>query len=397
MKKLWMLMLLTALAPVSQAAEPIVIGLSYPKSGAQKWLGLSQMRGALMAADKINATGGLLGRPLELRSLDSAGKAKKAVANVDAFLDQGAVMIVGSATSEEAIAVGQRAEERGVPYFVPLAYGNEVTSRYGHSYLFREGPSARMANNVLMEYLGTQMPNQRYFIITGDDVIRSGGVDSLVSASRSGEVSSPAHYRAALKLAAESDAQILVLMLYGEALTDAMRMVERLRLKERMAVVVPNLSDEAVLQAGPTVMEGVIGSTPWTWRSPEREQNEQGKAFVDAFVKQYGDYPSSVVASTYSAVMQWADAVSRANTTSAVPVIQALEGHRYQLLKDEQVWRALDHQNIQSMFVVKVRKRADVMRDELKQDYFEELYWMESEVAAPTEAEVRLERSLGTR
>ncbi|WP_342244556.1 ABC transporter substrate-binding protein [Pseudomonas sp. OTU5201] len=381
-----------------QAAEPMAIGLSYPKTGVHKWEGLSQVRGAIMAVEEINAAGGVLGRPIELLTRDSAGRADKAVSNVDAFADGGAVMVMGSATSEEATAAGRRAKDRGLPYFVPLAYANAVTSRDGHDYLFREGPSAAMANNVLMEYLSTQMPNKRFFIITGDDVIPSGGVDSLVAASQSGDVSDPKHYRAALKAAAESDAQVLVLMLYGENVTDAMRIVDRLQLKKRMMIVVPSLSHEAVLQAGPSLMEDVIGSDSWTWRTPQRENNKRGQAFVDAFVRQYGEYPSSAVASAYGIVREWADAVSRANSTSAPSVIKALEGHRYQLLKDQQVWRALDHQNVQSMYVVKVRKRADVMRDELKQDYFEELYWMEGEVAAPTEEVVRLERSaLGKR
>nr|WP_160090261.1 ABC transporter substrate-binding protein [Pseudomonas sp. 9AZ] len=393
MLKHLMAALLVFIAQKGLAAEPIVIGLSYPKSGVHKWEGLSQMRGALMATEEINAEGGLLGRPLELQSRDSAGRAEKAIGNVDALADRGAVMIVGGATSAEAIAAGRKAKERGLPYFTPLAYANEVTSRYGHEYLFREGPSARMANNVLMEYLDSQMPNKRFFIITSDDAIPNARVDSLVAASRSGDVADPKHYRAALKAAAESNAQVLVLMLYGENVTDAMRIVDTLRLKERMTIVVPNLSHEVVVQAGPSLMEGVIGSDSWTWRTPQREHNERGQAFVDAFVKQYGEYPSSAVAATYGSVRQWADAVSRASTTNAPAVIRALEGHSYRLLKDDQVWRALDHQNVQSMSVVRVRKRAEVMRDALKQDYFEELYWMEGEVAAPTEEEVRLERT----
>ncbi len=393
MSKGWLVAIALFLAQSIQAADPIPIGLSYPKSGVHKWEGLSQARGALMAVEEINKAGGVLGRPIELLLRDSAGRVEKATVNINWFADQGAAMVMGSATSEEAMAAGKVAKERGLPYFVPLAYANEVTSRFGHAYLFREGPSAQMANSVLMEYFGTRMPNHRFFIITGDDVIPNAREGSLVTASRSGDKSEPNHYRAALRAAAESDAQVLVLMLYGESLVDAMRIVEKLQLKKRMSIVVPNLSHEAVLQAGPHLMEDVIGSDSWTWRTPQRDKNPRGQAFVEAFIKEYGEYPSSAVASAYGVVHEWASAVSRANTTNATAVIKALEGHRYSLLKDEQVWRALDHQNVQSMYVVKVRKRADVMRDELKQDYFEELYWMEGEVAAPTEYEVNLDRS----
>lgn len=74
-------------------------------------------------------------------------------------------------------------------------------------------------------------------------------------------------------------------------------------------------------------------------------------------------------------------------------MIAALNDHTYRLLKDEQKWRALDHQNLQSMHVVRVKPRAEVIKDELKQDYFEILDWMEGVVAVPTEKEVRWERS----
>ena len=56
----------------AQAAEPITLGLNYPRTGPYKEEGLAQMRGALLAIDEINAQGGVLGRPLRLSSKDTA-------------------------------------------------------------------------------------------------------------------------------------------------------------------------------------------------------------------------------------------------------------------------------------------------------------------------------------
>lgn len=393
MRKRLFLAVLILLSQSAYAANSILIGLSYPKTGTHKWEGLSQVRGALMAIEEINAAGGVLGRPLELLDRDSASRPDKASTNIALFADQGVAMVMGSATSEEAIAAGRMAKERGLLYFATRAYATDVTSRYGHTFLFREGPTAQMASSVLMEYLDAQLPNQRYFIVTGDEVIPNGSIGSLVIATHARENADPKHYRQALQAAAAGDAQVLVLMLYGEQLVDAMRLVEKLQLKKRMTIVVPNLNHEAIQQAGPALMEDVIGSDAWTWRTPEREKNPRGQAFVEAFVRAYGEYPTSSVASAYGVVHQWADAVARANTTNVSAVIKALEGHQYRLLKDLQTWRALDHQNLQSMYVVRVKKRSEVMHDALKQDYFEELYWMEGDVAAPTNSEVNLDRS----
>ncbi|MCW8158357.1 branched-chain amino acid ABC transporter substrate-binding protein [Stutzerimonas xanthomarina] len=375
------------------AAEPLTIGLNYPATGNHKWLGLSQMRGALMAVAEINEAGGVAGRMVKLVHQNSGGRPEKAVANVDQMAALGAVMVMGGASSAEVIAAGLRSKSHGLPYFVPMAYASEVTAKEGHKYIFREGASAHMANNVLMEYLATTMPGSHYFIITSDDVITKGRVGSLLVAARSKDISRAKHYREALSMAVKSDAQILVLMLYGNDAVDAMRVVGSLGLKDKMLVVIPNLQQEVVEQVGAGLMEGVIGTDTWTWQSPEREGNERGKTFVRDFAKRYGSYPSSSAASTYAIVYQWADAVRRAKTSDGPAVIAALEDHSYTLLKDEQKWRAVDHQNLQSMYVVKVRPREEVMKDSVKQDYFEVLHWMEGEVAAPTEKEIRYERS----
>lgn len=375
------------------AAEPLVIGLSYPSTGSYKWEGLSQKRGALMAVEELNREGGVLGRPLKLVSRNSGATSERAAQNVERLAAAGAVMLMGGASSDEVIAAGERARQLRLPYFVPTAYANRVTGRAGHTFLFREGASARMANNLLMEYLETTLPGKRYFIITSDTVIPNGRSSDLDVAARSRDVSTQRHYRDALKQAAQSKTEVLILMLYGTDVVNAMRLVDDLRLKERMLVVVPNLNQDVVDQAGPALMSDVIGTDTWTWRVPEREGNPNGKRFVADYSGRYQSYPSSAAASAYGIVQQWADAVSRAGTTESAAVIAALENHSYRLLKDEQKWRALDHQNLQGMYVVRVKPRAEVLKNELKQDYFDILYWMEGEVAAPTAKEVQWERS----
>ena len=149
----------------AHASEPIRLGLNYPSTGNYKSEGLELRRGALLAVDQINQSGGLLGRRLELVSLNSAARAEKARANVDRFANQGAAMIFGGANSEEALS----ARELGLLYFPTLGYANEITGRDGHRHLFRESNSAWMSARVLGEYLSWHMPNRRYHYISLDD------------------------------------------------------------------------------------------------------------------------------------------------------------------------------------------------------------------------------------
>lgn len=405
MKRIFTVLALWAgLGSAALAAEPVTLGLNYPRTGPYKEEGLEQMRGALLAIDEINARGGVLGRPLRLLARDTASRPEKAVANVDRLVDAGATMLFGGVSSAVAIAASQRARQRGVLYFGTITYSNDTTGRDGHRYMFRESNNAWMSARVLGHYLAEHLPGRRYFYITADYTWGHSSEDSLrrhtatQDSERHPGVRVPfpgarlADFRGALQQAAASDAQILALVLFGDDLVRAMRIADDLGLTRRLQIVVPNLTQSMIEQAGPGIMQGVIGTEHWTWRVPELEQSPRGKAFVEAFRARYELYPSSSAASAYSIVQQWADAAGRAGSLNSEALIKALEGHRYQLLKDEQQWRAFDHQNVQTVYAVRVRARDAIMQEGSRQDYYEIVARMPGEQAAPTLAEWQAQR-----
>lgn len=377
-------------------AEPIKIGLNYPRTGNYKDEGLELRRGALLAVEEINRAGGVLGQPLQLLSENTASRAEQARDNVDLFADQGARMVFGGATSEEAMAAGQRARERGLLYFATLSYANEVTGREGHRYLFRESNSAWMSARVLGEYLSWHQPRQHYHYILIDDAWGRSMESALRQATGSSDrarhgrsvlpsgVVSRAQYRSVLAKAQASQADILVLVLLGENLQRSMRLVHNLGLKEKMLIIVPNLTKSVVQNAGPLVMEGVIGTEAWTWDLPRLDNNPNGQRFVQRYIDAHQEYPGSTSASAYSVVKQWSAAVQRSQSLDSEELIHALEGHSYSLLKDQQQWRAFDHQSVQSIYAVRVRKRDEIMADPFKQNYFEIIHRMAGDQAAPS-------------
>ncbi|MDH2242491.1 ABC transporter substrate-binding protein [Pseudomonas sp. GD03909] len=380
----------------AHAAKPIRLGLNYPSTGNYKSEGLELRRGAMLAVEQINQGGGVLGRPLELVSLNSAARAEKAQANVERFVSQGAAMVFGGANSEEALSAGQRARELGLLYFPTLGYANEITGRDGHRHLFRESNSAWMSARVLGEYLSWHMPNRRYHYISLDDAWGRSMEQALREATKSRDRARHGYskiaersarrgdYLAALQKAAASEADVLVIVLLGEDLVQTMRLAQTLDLGKRMQIIVPNLTQSIVEQAGPMVMEHVIGTEAWTWRVPKLVESAAGQAFVDRYIAQHQAYPGSTAASAYGIVQQWAAAAQRAGKLDSAAVIAAMENHRYHLLKDEQYWRDFDHQNVQSIFAVRVRSRSEIMQDRFKQDYFTIIHRMDGEEAAPS-------------
>lgn len=399
-KKLFVPLLLLLLVTTTAAAETLKIGLNYPQTGRYKDQGLQQRLGAFLAVDEINKAGGVMGKPLELVIRNTAGEPERGAKNTAELIDQeGVSMLFGGVSSAVAIASGKAARDRNRIYFGTLTYSNATTGEDGHSHMFREPYNAWMSAKALSKYLTTNHGNDEYFYITSDytwgwsvekSVRQFTGTEDT---NRHAGVKTPfpraliSDFRRALEQAEESNAKVLMMVLFGDDMVRAINVAYEMGLTEKMQVVVPNLTLGMARQVGPTIMEGIVGGVPWVWNAPYEFNYPRGQQFVEAFSARYEMRPSTAAASAYSIVYQYKDAVERAGTTNTASVIRALEGHRYSFLKDEQVWREFDHQNVQTVYVVKIRPRNDIIADEYSSDYFEIIDTMPGDEAAQTRAE----------
>lgn len=399
-KKLFVSLLLTLLVTTTVAAETLKIGLNYPQTGRYKDQGLQQRLGAFLAVDEINKAGGIMGREVELVIRNTSGDPKKGAKNTAELIDsEGVQMVFGGVSSAVAIASGRAARDRDRIYFGTLTYSNATTGTAGHSHMFREPYNAWMTAKVLSKYLNTQHAGDEYFYITADytwgwsveESVRKFTNTNDTEAHRGVKTPFPrahiADFREALVEAEQSGAKVLMMVLFGDDMVRALNVAYEMGITEKMQVVIPNLTLGMARQVGPTIMEGVIGGSPWVWSVPYQYNYPRGKAFVEAFSSRYEMRPSTAAASAYSIVYQYKDAVERAGTTNTRQVIRALEGHRYTFLKDEQYWRAFDHQNVQTVYVVRVKPRDQIMADEHSSDYFDIIDSMPGNEAAQTREE----------
>lgn len=96
--------------------KPIKIGAIFSVTGPAANLGLPEERTAKMMIDKLNAEGGLLGRPVQLVVRDSGGSSEKAVSFAKQLIEEERVAaIVGPSTSGETMAIKALCEDAGVP------------------------------------------------------------------------------------------------------------------------------------------------------------------------------------------------------------------------------------------------------------------------------------------
>lgn len=294
-------------------------------------------------------------------------------------------MVFGGSSSAVAIAAGKVCEQKRVPFFGTLTYSTKNTEEEANRYVFRECYNSWMAANTLAGYLKKNYPagNKRYFFITADytwghttessvreitgatDKQRHKGV--LTPFPRTNDLD----YINALTEVKKAKPDILVVVLFGDQMAEMLGRLQKAGIKEYAQIVVPNVTLGMAKEAGPYAMEGVIGTLPWTWSVPYKYHYQGGIDFVEAYAKRYDKLPSTAAASAYTILYEYKDAVERAGTFDSAGVIQALEGHVYKRLKDEQEWRAFDHQSIQTSYVVRGKKPADVNAGRFGEDFFE--------------------------
>jgi len=390
----------------SLLADTIRLGFNYPQSGRYKDLGQQQRLAAFLAVDEINKSGGILGKKVELVIRNTAGSPERGAANTEELIRQEKVdMVFGGASSAVTIVSGKVAKKLGRLYFGTTTSANATTGSEGHDHMFREYPNAWMTANALGSYLTSEFGDAKYFYVTADYTWGWSSEASIREFTNTPDKQAHPHaltpfpkalikdFKEALGEAEASGADVLILVLYGDDLVRALKVAYEMGLKDKMKIVLPNITLDIAQNVGATIMEDVISTTPWEWMIPYQLGFVRGQQFAEAFTEAYGIRPTSTAATAYGIVYQYRDAVERAGTTDTQSLIKALEGHEFTLLKDRQQWRAFDHQNLQTVYVVRSKKREEVTSDPLRSDFFEVVGSLEGEKAAQTLAEWQAERA----
>jgi len=382
------------------ANDTINIGLNYPKTGPYSVQGLDQIRAAELAVSEINLEGGILGKKIRLIIRDSASNPEKTRKNVlEMIKDYHVKMIFGGSSSAVAIAASEICQKEKVLFFGTLTYATTTTGIHAHRHTFRECYNSWMGAKAIGTYLKKNFHDKRYLYITAD---YSWGHSTEASMRKITDTENKkyhiglkipfpeageTHFKRSLAFANMISPDVLVLVLFGKDMENAIRLATSMGMKSKMQVVVPNLTLGMAEGGGPKVMEGVIGALPWCWKIPYIYDYENGKNFVEVFASKYNRYPSTSGASAYTILYEFKDAVIRTQSFYPTHLILALEDHKYQLLKDEQYWRKFDHQSIQTVYAVKCKEKKYVLRDKFKQDYFEIISHISGNDAARTREE----------
>ena len=112
------------------SGEPIVIGFPADLSTDWAYYDSPMQEGAQFAVDQINESGGVLGRPLELQTVDMRNDVAEAAKVTQQLIDDGAVYLIGT-VGDGILAEGQVACATGVPISTGLGTAPSLVGDMG--------------------------------------------------------------------------------------------------------------------------------------------------------------------------------------------------------------------------------------------------------------------------
>lgn len=138
-----------------ESDDPIVISSLQPLSGPFSVYGPRHRDGAEFAAQQINADGGVLGREIQIQTVDTESSGEAAATSFTQAIEQeGAVAGIGPGASEAAIRASNIAEEMEVPMYLHAAGAVEVVpqdSRYTFRTALPATPTVGRAQAQIIE------------------------------------------------------------------------------------------------------------------------------------------------------------------------------------------------------------------------------------------------------
>ncbi len=316
----------TVPTPTATPVATLKLGLSAPFTGAASAFGQEMLRGAETAADEVNATGGVLGKQLVIDQGDDKADPLAAAAAAQKLIGDGAIGVVGPATSAAAIAASTVYEQAGMPMISPTANDPKLTDR-GQRFVFRATGRWDQEPALIADYLLRTAKKSKIAIVADPSnygQLMATGLKQALAASNMtpvlNETIDPTT-REFGPLATRIKAAGADGLFYGGYFNDAGNLVKQLGAAGLQLQVT---SDDAVQDQGFVSQAGDAGNGTVLPSAPDLASVGSTTTFLANYKRAYGINASIYAVATYDSVKLLADAVNRAGSTNGEAIRQAL-------------------------------------------------------------------------
>jgi branched-chain amino acid transport system substrate-binding protein len=322
--------LLFALAcqPSGSGGDKVRIGVFMSLTGDTANFGISSTNGIKMAADEVNAAGGINGKQIELLIQDDRSDASEAATIVTKFVTQDQVhAILGEVASSRSIAAAPIAQNAKIPMLTPSSTNPEVTKK--GDYIFRSCFIDPVQGAAIAQFGAKTLGAKRAALMVDRKNDYSTGLEKVISevfTRLGGQVVVTQSYQAGdqdfnaqiTSIKGANPDVIFVPGYYGDVGLFAKQARDK-------GITVPLLGGDgwdspSLYQIGGSALNGCYFSNHY---SPDDADPIVVK-FVADYKSRYGTVPDALAATAYDAARILFDAIKRANSLDGAAIRQAL-------------------------------------------------------------------------
>ena len=356
-------------AIVKAQAEAIRIGHLTPLTGFLGTLGEYAVMGIKLAAEEINAAGGVMGRKIELVMEDSVNP-QTASAKAERLIERDKVaMIIGEISSASALAIGQVADRMKTVFINTGANSDALRGVSCNQYMFH----IEAANSMYVEGVGSYLlrdnlvKGKKWYTLTADyafghDLARvakkflekHGGQlvgDELVPT----DVTDFSPYLLKIR---QAQPDIVASNLAGNQITNFLKQYTEYGLKFPVAGF--GFDTAVAWGAG---KGNFFGIWPLVWH--HLVDTPSSKKYVAAFQQKYGKPPENQSWGDYNSLKIVAQSMNETKSADPQKLAEHLrKGAKFDVMKAREAYfRAYDNQMIMEMYAVRA-KEVSKMKDQ---------------------------------
>jgi branched-chain amino acid transport system substrate-binding protein len=319
------------LVVATQAAETVKVGVLLPLTGAQAKFGEIEKRSFEMAAEEINAKGGVNGKKIELLFEDDTGKPDVGRSGVEKLISREKVpVITGGYSSSVTAAATPVAQQFKVPFVVCTGSADDITEKK-YDYIFRINPPASEYPNAVQSFLQEIAKDVKTVALlyensafgqssskSFEEEAKGLGLKIVV---KEGYQAGAIDFKPILTKVKSANPDMIYMVSYVMDASLLMRQSKELRINPKMFVgggagfTLPEFAKSAG-----DASDGVYSATLWIETLPF----PGAKEYFNKFQKKYGSETEYHGAEAYAAMYVVADALKRAKSITPKDVRDAL-------------------------------------------------------------------------
>ncbi|MHB8757657.1 MAG: ABC transporter substrate-binding protein, partial [Bacillota bacterium] len=301
----------------SKNRNTITVGVAGPMTGDGAEYGKAIADGVQLAADEINAAGGINGKQIVLRVEDDKGDPNQAAIVAQRLVDAKEVVgVVGHFSSSATAAAIPAYQKGGIPVVAPTPSNPALIKLPDHTFIFRTADSQEMEGKNLADLFLNKLGKKKIAILYADTDYGKANhqyllenlqkANATLTYDKSYTPGSNVDFQSPLTAIKASKPDLIY---FSTEYNDAVLLIRQARemgIKTEISVSGIDYANEFLKQGGKDV-EGVYLDTLFFPGSPD----PRDKAFIDAFQKKYQRLPGIQESEPYEAAKVLFEAIKR--------------------------------------------------------------------------------------